>query len=125
MVVQMIVPALIQGMITKAVTGAANQTNAIEAVNVEEVAQAVAKELMKDPVAINQMNMEPVSQSRVVQGTSVASVASAIAVLMHFFFPDTEWEQVAAAVVTLIGAGYALWGRLAPNLPPVPWWKFP
>lgn len=85
---------------------------------VEEMAKAIAA----DPVLKNEMNAEPAYQSRVVWGSVFAAlgvVVPPIAGLLGFNVSGAAIVEYGGAVVTLAGAGYALYGRLSSGLKPL------
>lgn len=118
-----IVPSILQGIITTAVRGATEtaQTKTATMVPRAEVAQlaeAIAAQIMANPEAVNQFNLEPAHQSRVVQGAGLAAIMSAVSVVLSFVWPDQDWTALSTALITLAGAGWALYGRLASKLRP-------
>lgn len=83
------------------------------------VAIDAAKDMLADPAIKNQMNAESPLQSRVFYG-SVASVLGAAAIVWQ----QVETRQFDAAtlgpaIAILVGAAYALYGRLKTGLKPL------
>lgn len=86
------------------------------------VAEDIVNELTKDPVAVNAMNMEPVTQSRVVQGAAGATLLGTVTAVAII------WDQIqrrdfnptilGPAIATVLGASWALYGRLRKRLKP-------
>ena len=112
----------------KAGVGAAVQRAAADAgvpltaKDAPKVAVAVANEMAKDPVLRNQMNAEPLTQSRVMWGSIIAAlsvVVPPIARMMGFNVSGSAIVEFGSALITLGGVGYAIYGRLAKNLPPL------
>ena len=129
-----VIPAVILGAVQKVAA------NAIEKrlknrddnrnLTVSEVKEAVVEEFKeeveKNPELQNELNLEPLSQSRVVRGNVAAAVAtlitSAIIILralgVDIPFGETEVAAIVAAVGALGGIGYSIYGRVASGLKP-------
>lgn len=97
---------------------------------VERVAESVAIEVASklpgvaksDPVLKNELNQEPLVQSRVVIGNVVAALGVLIPIGLHLFGVDVSSERVVeigGAIVVLAGAGYSLYGRIKGGLKPL------
>lgn len=118
----MIIETLVGSAIKQVLTGgefSIPTLNKMTKADADKLASAVAVTLAKDPVVINEMNSEPLPRSRVVVG-STAALAGAVATILTFIWPDGgDWQAIASAIVTLAGAGMALYGRLMPNLKPM------
>jgi hypothetical protein len=87
-----------------------------------KVAVAVANEMAKDPVMVNAMNAEPLTQSRVMWGSIIAAISVVvppIAGMFGFNIKGSAIMEFGQALITLGGVGYAIYGRLAKNLPPL------
>lgn len=84
--------------------------------------EAVAKEIAADPVLKNELNAEAPYQSRVAIGSVVAALGVVIPPLAGLFGWTIDGHAVVefiASVVTLAGAGYALYGRFKSGLRPL------
>lgn len=85
---------------------------------VKEVVDAIAA----DPVLKNEMNAEAPYQSRVAIGSVVAALGVVIpplAGLVGWNISGNSIVEFGGALVTLWGAGYALYGRFRPGLKPL------
>lgn len=96
---------------------------------IDEVAHAVAPAIERavenNPVIKNNLNLEPLPQSRVVQGSVFAMLAAifgAISALVHmgqtFNIETFDFTAAGSAVAVIVGTGWALYGRLKGGLPP-------
>lgn len=87
--------------------------------NAPNIAEQVAKEL--EPVIANKMNAEPWYQSRVVIGSFVAILGGVLQLSGHTVAYEDQQLLVdlIGQGVTFVGAAYALYGRLKPNLKPL------
>ena len=122
--VKAIAGKLVEAGVGAAVKRAAAKSNVpIEPRDAGQIAVEVATEMAKDPEMVNQMNAEPLTQSRVVMGASSATLFGFISASM------IVWDQVrrrdfdpttlGPAIAVILAAAYALYGRLAKNLPPL------
>ena len=85
---------------------------------VEEMARAIAD----DPVLKNEVNAEAPYQSRVAIGSVVAAlgvVLPALADLLGWSLDGNKIVEFSSGVVTLAGAGFALYGRFKSGLKPL------
>lgn len=100
----------------------------MKAALVTETAKAAAR----DPVAVNQMNMEDTLESRVTMFTGTAILTS-IGMVANMSLPVEEawaqiisgrfdWVMYGGSWATLAGAAYAFYGRVKPNLEPMKKW---
>lgn len=97
-------------------------------VDVDNVATELAVAMAKDPATVNAMNAEPLRQSRVVQGSSLA-LAPALGYVIYAvsvyrldaprYFND---PTLALAAPVVIGATWSLIGRLKSGLGPMFGW---
>ena len=86
------------------------------------VAEKVVAEVTADPVVKNEMNAEPWWQSRVALGSIVAALGVVLPPILGLFGIDTSADKIVefgTAIVTLGGALFALYGRLATGLKPL------
>ena len=84
--------------------------------------QEIVTQVAANPVVRNQMNAEPWYQSRVALGSIVAAVGVLLPTVLRVFGVETDEGTILKnldAVVTLAGALYALYGRLASGLKPL------
>lgn len=119
-----ILAAAIKAAVAKAITDklgeASRKTIApdVTAAIVEEVVSNVTK----DPVVKNEMNAEAPWQSRVAVGSVVSALGVLAPIALRLFGVDVSAERVveiAGAVMTLAGAGYAIYGRFRSGLKPL------
>ena len=88
----------------------------------QAVAEKVVAQVTTDPVVKNEMNAEPWWQSRVAIGSIVAALGVVLPPLLALFGVDTSADKIVefgTAIVTLSGALFALYGRLATGLKPL------
>lgn len=122
--VKAIAGKLIEAGVGAAVKRAAAKSNVpLEPRDADQVAVEVATEMAKDPNMVNQMNAEPLTQSRVVIGSSSATLFGFVSATMIIWDQarrrDFDPTTLGPAIAVILGAGYALYGRLAKNLPPL------
>lgn len=116
---------------------AARPDNTLRPADVEKVAKEIATELGRDPKAQNALNAEPAYQSRVIVGSSTvigaqfvpAVTIPHVVMVINFMLPGVSWDISSAmeadaialvtSVVTLWGAGYAIYGRLRKGMEPL------
>lgn len=87
----------------------------------EEIKDVIVKEISKDPVLINQMNLENPVLSRTAQGGFVTVFMAALALYQLVWgVPVIEWDLniVGPLFGVVAGGAWTLWGRLRGNLPP-------
>lgn len=104
----MALPAILVGALAKQIGRAA--------------AERVVNEVTNDPVVKNEMNAEPWWQSRVAVGSIVAALGVVLPPVLSLFGIDTSADKIVefgTAIVTLGGALFALYGRLASGLKPL------
>lgn len=88
----------------------------------DDIAKAVLEQVKADPVMKNEMNEEKPYQSRVALGAVVAALGVVVPVVGKVFGWTITGDQIVefgSAVITLGGAGYALYGRFASGLKPL------
>ncbi len=86
------------------------------------IVEDVVSTVTKDPVVKNEMNAEAPWQSRVAVGSVVSAIGVLAPLVLRLFGVDVSAERVveiAGAVATLAGAGYALYGRFRSGLKPL------
>lgn len=88
-----------------------------------KIATEVTRQVVTNPVLINQMNAEPPIQSRVVVGTTVGMIGAFFVAGDHLW---SMWQSgnvdvavATAELATLWGLGFALYGRLKNGLKPL------
>lgn len=104
----MALPAILIGALAKQIGQAA--------------AEKVVAQVTADPVVKNEMNAEPWWQSRVALGSIVASLGVVLPPLLALFGIDASADKIVefgTAIITLGGALFALYGRLASGLKPL------
>jgi hypothetical protein len=87
-------------------------------------AAKVEREVARSPEAINQLNAEPLTKSRVVVGTSGAFLPAAGYLVWaisvnRLNLAGYDPSSTFLAVMTVIGAGYGLYGRIRGRLKPL------
>ena len=88
----------------------------------QSAAEKVVAQVTADPVVKNEMNAEPWWQSRVALGSVVSALGVLAPIALRLFGVDVSAERVveiAGAVMTLAGAGYAIYGRFRSGLKPL------
>ncbi len=118
-----VLTSLLIGKVAEGLIGKVNPPGEKQApvtdAQVREMIREAVERAMQDPVVKNETNAEKLLQSRVVVGSSLSAVAAAMATLLALVYPDVDWQHISVAIVTLIGAGVALYGRLRPGLKPL------
>jgi hypothetical protein len=87
-----------------------------------QTVDAVANEIAADPVLRNELNGEAPYQSRVALGSVIAALGVVIppaAALIGWTVKGNAIVEFLSSVVTLAGAGYALYGRFKSGLRPL------
>ena len=92
----------------------------------EDMTVTVVKEIVDqvtaDPVVKNEMNAEQPYQSRVAWGSVIAALGVLIPLVANVFGYDVDQArivEIGSALVTIGGAGYALYGRFKSGLKPL------
>ena len=115
--------AIIKRVIVDGMERAAEKTNVpLAPKDVQKVADAQAMEMSRDPVTVNAMNAEPLWQSRIINGATVAALGVVIPIVTRWFgyeIAETEVIKIGGAVVTLAGIGYVIVGRTVRGLKPM------
>lgn len=111
---------LLLGAFTGALEGAFAQPGNI---NVSTIAHDAVQRVTKDPVVTNQMNAEPLHQSRVVVGSTIGMIGAIFVAGDHLI---TMWQSgvvdiamASAEIATIWGLGFALYGRIRSGLKPL------
>jgi len=95
---------------------------AIERTTDKATADKIEAAVAADPVAVNELSAESPYQSRVAVGSVVSALGIVIPMIAKILGYDVDGSyivEVGAAVVTLWGAGYALYGRFRIGLAPL------
>jgi hypothetical protein len=121
---KLILGKVVQVAVAKAVEKVGNDKTVPEMkkADVAPVATAVIEELQKDPTFVNATNSEPAYQSRVAWGSVVSALGVLLPLVANIFGWDLDQAriiEIGSAVITLGGAGYALYGRFMPGLRPL------
>ena len=88
----------------------------------QKVTTELAEEMSRDPTVLNAMNAEPLWQSRIINGATVAALGVVIPIVTRWFgyeIAETEVIKIGGAVVTLAGIGYVIVGRTVRGLKPM------
>ena len=92
----------------------------------DDMTAAVVKEIVDqvtaDPVVKNEMNAEQPYQSRVAWGSVIAALGVLVPVVANILGYEVSGDRVieiGSAIITLGGAGYALYGRFKSGLKPL------
>lgn len=105
-----------------------------KAVTVEEGSRAsavVEKAAAADPALLNEMNKEPVAQSRILWGGSYGVLVAVGSILVQVGqhgddFQGYNLDIMVPSIMALHSALYVLYGRFWPNLKPLFWrWTHP
>lgn len=121
---KLILGKVVQTAVAKAVEKVGNDKTVPEMkkADVAPVATAIIEELQNDPTFVNQTNSEAPIQSRVAWGSVIAALGVVIPLVANIFgwkIDHARVVEIGSAVITLGGAGYALYGRFAPGLKPL------
>ena len=116
--------AAVKTAVAKAVQTVADDRSVpeIKKADAVPVAAAVIKALGEDPKFVNATNSEAPIQSRVAWGSVIAALGVVIPLVANVFgwqIDHARVVEIGSAVITLGGAGYALYGRFAPGLKPL------
>lgn len=87
-----------------------------------QTVQEIVTRVTADPVLRNEMSAEPWWQSRVALGSIVAAIGVLLPTVLRVFGVEADEGAILRnldAIVTLAGALYALYGRLASGLKPL------
>lgn len=94
----------------------------IERATDRKTAEKIERAVAAEPRAVNELSAEKPYQSRVVVGSVVSALGIVVPTLAKLFGYDVDGKalvEFGSAVVTLWGAGYALYGRLRGGLAPL------
>lgn len=121
---QVVLGKVVKAAVARAVETVADDRSVpeIKRTDVVPVATAVIEALGADKQFINATNSEPAYQSRVAWGAVIAAlgvVVPPIARIIGFDVDGSAIVEFGGAVITLGGAGYALYGRFAQGLRPL------
>ena len=121
---KLILGKVVQTAVAKAVAKVGDDKTVPEMkkADVAPVTTAVIEELQKDPTFVNATNSEPAYQSRVAWGSVIAALGVLVPLIGNIFGFDISSDrimEIGGAVITLGGAGYALYGRFMPGLRPL------
>lgn len=121
---KLILGKVVQTAVAKAVEKVGNDKTVPEMkkADVAPVATAIIEELQNDPTFVNQTNSEAPIQSRVAWGSVIAALGVVIPLVANIFgwkIDHARVVEIGSAVITLGGAGYALYGRFMPGLKPM------
>lgn len=100
----------------------------INSVDADNVATELAVAMAKDPKTVNQMNVEPLVQSRVAQGSTMALLPALGYTVYAIFLYRLDLPRymgdptLAITVPVVIGATWSLFGRIKGGLGPVFGW---
>jgi hypothetical protein len=87
------------------------------------VKKAIESAVKNDPVLINELNAEPVYASRVVQGTVIAMFGTSLVAVSDLYLMlktgNFDVARASVEIATLMGNGWALYGRLRSGLKPL------
>lgn len=85
------------------------------------MAESLTNQLLSDPKFRNEVSAEPLSQSRVMQGSTLGLFGAIGIVLVQITqnqFPAYDWEILGTALVTIWGTAWSIYGRVATGLRP-------
>jgi uncharacterized membrane protein len=121
---KLILGKVVQTAVAKAVEKVGNDKTVPEMkkADVAPVATAVIEELQKDQTFINATNSEAPIQSRVAWGSVIAALGVLVPLVGKVFGFEVSADrimEIGGAVITLSGAGFALYGRFMPGLKPL------
>lgn len=91
-------------------------------VQAEASAKDIVEALKNDPTVTNATNGEPWWQSRVAWGSVFAALGVLLPPALGLFGVTLTADrivEIGGALITLAGAGYALWGRFKSGLKPL------
>lgn len=100
--------------------------NILPSVTASAIKTGIEAAVKKSPVVRNELNMEPLTQSRTFIGSLVGFLGSAIIILtaidQHGLHIDQyNWETFGPAVGAILGVAYAIKGRVQSGLGPIRW----
>ena len=112
-------PAIAAAVEDAVSAAAANPGVPIAQANKLSITTALVDHLASDPVVLNETNSEPWYQSRVVLGSVAAIITSSFAIVAAARAGISDGEVYAPLVMTIVGSGFALYGRLRRSLLPI------
>lgn len=101
---------MIPAILAKIAIGAVADKIGAIALNQPKLEKAIEARIENDPAVMNQMNAEPLWQSRTATGSMLAFCA-ALALVMHKIDARQFDAEFGVALATVIGSGYAFAGR--------------
>ena len=121
---KLILGKVVQTAVAKAVQAVGDDRSVpgVKKADVAPVAAAVLEELQQDPTFVNATNSEAPIQSRVAWGSVIAALGVVIPLVANIFgwkIDHARVVEIGSAVITLGGAGFALYGRFMPGLKPL------
>ncbi len=121
---QVLLGKVVKAAVARAVETVADDRSVpeIKKGDVVPVATAVIEALGQDKTFINATNSEPAYQSRVAWGAVIAAlgvVVPPLAKVLGFDVDGSAIVEYGSALITLGGAGFALYGRFAKGLRPL------
>ncbi len=115
-------PPVIGGAIKSAIVNAVGVQLGSPASERDAIADRALGYIAGNPVAINELNAEAPYQSRVAVGSVVSALGVIVPMLGNLLGFDGGYVmQVIGALITLYGAGFALYGRFKSGLKPLQW----
>jgi|GEM_PF-7071916 len=121
---QVVLGKVVKAAVARAVETVADDRSVpqVKKADVVPVAAAVIMALGADKQFINATNSEPPIQSRIVWGAVIAALGVVVPPLARLIGLDVDGAYIVefgGAVITLGGAGFALYGRFATGLRPM------
>ena len=108
---------LVQTFLGPLIGGALAKSGVISPDVVAAVTSDVSTAVAADPVAVNQMNLEPLTASRVVQGSTGALLVGICTAIYGWSINDNV--VMGTGITAVVASGWALYGRIANGLAPV------
>jgi hypothetical protein len=114
-----VLPPIIAGAVRTAIAEAMHNQ---PAATTGAIAGDVIRRLEANPVVVNEVNAEAPYQSRVAVGSVISALGVIVPMLGNLMGFDGGYVmEVIGALITLYGAGFALYGRFASGLKPLQW----
>lgn len=102
--------APIIGMLAKVAVGAVADKVGVVAINQAKLEKAVEARIANDPALKNDLNAEPLWQSRTATGSLLGFIAAGVIVVQKVQTREFDGE-FGAALAVVVGTGYAFAGR--------------
>jgi len=115
-VVKAVLPMVVKAVLPMVVKAAIAREAGLAAAN------RIEADVAADPKAVNELSAEKPYQSRVAVGSVVSALGIIVPMIAKTLGYDVDGAyivEVGAALVTLWGAGYALYGRFKSGLAPL------